>query len=162
MDQPTERTNVDPNFEALVQAGELIKSGFADRDNHPFADDFVFHFFNPQLPDLDGDYHGFDGIADFFKRLAELSETGFRQVHHSLTPCGDELLVAFVTNTLSFDGTMIDVDAVVVWRVFGGQIHEAWDIPAVNTVRPHQPGRSSVAAPAAGPSDEVTARSTDR
>lgn len=157
VDQSTERTNVD----ALVQAGELIKSGFADHDNHPFADDFVFHFFNPQLPDLDGDYHGFDGIADLFKRLAELSETGFRQVHHSLTPCGDELFVAFVTNTLSFDDMMIDVDAVVVWRVFGGQIHEAWDIPAVNTVRPHQPGRSSVAAPATGRSDEVRARTTD-
>ena len=161
MDQSTERTDVDANFEALVQAGELIRSGFADRDNHPFADDFVFHFVNPQLPDLDGDYHGFDGIADLFERLGELSETGFRQVHHSLTPCGDELLVAFVTNTLSIDGTMIDVDAVVVWRVFDGKIHEAWDIPAVNTVRPHQPARSSVAAPAARPSTEMTARSTD-
>ena len=30
-----------------------------------------------------------------------------------------------------------DVDAVVVWRVVDGQIREAWDIPAVNTVRPH-------------------------
>ncbi len=156
MDQPTEATNVDANIELLVQAGELIRSGFADRDNHPFADDFVFHFFNSQLPDLDGDYHGFDGIADLFERLGELSKTGFRQVHHSLTPCGDELVVAFVTNTVGFDGTTIDVDAVVVWRVFGGQIHEAWDIPAVNTVRPHQPVRSSATAPAAGPSGEVT------
>ena len=145
MDEPTERTNVDPNLEALVQAGELIKTGFADRDNHPFADDFVFHYFNPQLPDLCGDHHGFDGIADLFKRFAELSETGFRQVHHSLTPCGDELLVAFVTNTLSFGGMMIDVDAVVVWRVFDGKIHEAWDIPAVNTVRPHSAPGSSAA-----------------
>jgi ketosteroid isomerase-like protein len=135
MDRSTESTNV----ELLVQAGELIRTGFVDRDNHPFADDFVFHFFNPQLPDLAGDYHGFDGIADLFERLAELSETGFSQVHHSVTPCGDELLVAFATNTLGFDGTMIDVDAVVVWRVFDGQIHEAWDIPAVNTVRPHPP-----------------------
>ncbi len=154
MDQSTEPTNADANIEVLVQVGELIRSGFADRDNHPFADDFVFHFFNSQLPDLDGDYHGFDGIADLFERLGEI---GFRQMHHSLTPCGDELLVAFVTNTLGFDGTTIDVDAVVVWRVFDGQIHEAWDIPAVNTVRPHRPARSSATAPTAAPSDEVTA-----
>jgi len=127
------------NHELVAQAGRLIQSGFADRDNHPFADDFVFHFFNPQLPDLAGDYHGFDGIADLFTRLGELSETGFRNVPHSLTPYGDELLVAFATNTVSFNGTMIDVDAVVVWRVFGGQIHEAWDIPAINTVRPRPP-----------------------
>jgi hypothetical protein len=45
----------------------------------------------------------------------------------------------------------------VVWRVFGGQIHEAWDIPAVNTVRLHQPSHSSADAPAAGPGDEVSA-----
>jgi hypothetical protein len=63
MDQSTEPANVDANFEALERVGELIRSGFADRHNHPFADDFVFHFFNAQLPDLDGDYHGFDGIA---------------------------------------------------------------------------------------------------
>ena len=136
MDRSAERTNLD----LLGQAGELIRTGFADRNDHPFADNFVFHFFNPQLPDLAGDYHGFDGMADLFERLGALSETGFRQKHHSLTPCGDELLVAFVTNTLSFGGNTIDVDAVVVWRVFGGKIHEAWDIPAVNTVRPHGPG----------------------
>lgn len=123
VDQSTERTSVDANIELVVQAGALLRSGFADRDNHPFADDFVFHYFNPQLPDLAGDYHGFDGTADLFKSLAEASETGFRNVPHSL----------------GFDGTMIDVDAVVVWRVFGGQIHEAWDIPAVNTVRPNRP-----------------------
>ena len=157
MDQLTEPTIIDTNIDALDKVGELIESGFADRDNHPFADDFVFHYYNPQLPDLAGDYHGFDGIDDFFKRLAEGSETGFRQVHHSLTPFGDELLVAFVTNTLSFGGMDIDVDAIAVWRVVGGQIHEAWDIPAVNTVRPHQPVRSSVTAPAAGTSSEVTA-----
>ena len=150
MDQPTEAMNVDAHVELIAQAGELIESGFADRDRHPFADDFVFHFVNAQLPEMAGDYHGIDGIADLFERLAGLSETGFRQVHHSLTPCGDELLVAFVTNTVGFDGTSIDVDAVVVWRVFAGQIHEAWDIPAVNTVRPHQPVRSSVTASASG------------
>ena len=142
MDRSTESTSTDANIQLLVKARELIKSGFADRDHHPFADDFVFHFFNPQLPDLAGDYHGFDGIAHLFESIAELSETGFRQVHHSLTPCGDELLVSFVTNTVGFGGMTIDVDAVVVWRVFGGQIHEAWDIPAVNTVRPHEPVRS--------------------
>lgn len=136
MDHSAEPTNVDANFKALERVGELIRTGFADRHNHPFADEFVFHFFNAQLPDLDGDYHGFDGIAELFKRLGELGESGFRQVHHSLTACGDELLVAYATNTVGFDGTTIDVDAVVVWRVFDGQVHEAWDIPAVNTVRP--------------------------
>ena len=136
MTQSSEPTNVDADYELFERVGELIRTGFADRTNHPFADDFVFHFFNSQLPGLDGDYYGFDGTAELFERLGGLSESGFRQVHHSLTPFGDELFVAFVTNTVGFNGTTIDVDAVVVWRVFDGQIHEAWDIPAVNTVRP--------------------------
>lgn len=146
MDQSTEPTNAAANIEVLGRVGELIRSGFAVRDNHPFADDFVFHFFNARLPDLDGDYHGFDGIAELFARLGEGSEHGFRQVHHSLTPCGDELLVAFVTNTLGSDGATIDVDAVVVWRVYDGQVHEAWDIPAVNTVRPASSAATKVSS----------------
>ena len=139
MDQTNKRAHLDRNIELVKQAGDLIGSGFTERDDHPFADDFVFHFVNPHLPDLAGDYHGFDGIAGLFARLAELSEIGFRNVPHSLTPYGDELLVAFATNTLGFGGTVLDVDAVVVWRVFGGQIHEACDIPAINTVRPQPP-----------------------
>ena len=133
----TQRTSGDANRRLVAQAGELIRSGFAEPEHHPFADDFVFHFFNPQLPDLAGDHHGFDGIAELFGHLAERSETGFHSVPHSLTSYGDELLVAFATNTVNFGGMSVDVDAVVVWRVFGGEIHEAWDIPAVNTVRPH-------------------------
>ena len=136
MDQPTEPGDADADLEALTKVGELIRSGFADRHDHPFADDFVFHFFNSQLPDLAGDHHGVDGMAELFERLGELDEAGFRQVHHSLTRCGDELVVAFVTNTVGFGGSTIDVDAVVVWRVLDGVIHEGWDIPAVNTVRP--------------------------
>jgi predicted SnoaL-like aldol condensation-catalyzing enzyme len=39
---------------------------------------------------------------------------------------------------VSFGGTEIDFDAIVVWRIVDGRISEAWDIPAINTVRPHQ------------------------
>ena len=46
--------------------------------------------------------------------------------------------MAYVTNTLSFGCTALDVDAIVVWRIVDGRISEAWDIPAINTVRPHQ------------------------
>ena len=138
MDETTERPNIEANMQLVAQAGALIKSGFADREDHPFADDFVFHFFNPQLPHLAGDYQGFDGTADLFDRLGQLSETGFRNNPHSLTPYGDELLVAFAPNTLCVDGLTIDVDAVGVWRVFGGQIQEGWVIPASHTVRPAQ------------------------
>ena len=127
------------NLDLVVRAGSLIATGFANRDEDLFADDFVFHFFNPQLPELAGDHHGLDGLASFFERVGEASDSGFHNEPHSLTPYGDELVVAYATNTVSFGGTVLDVDAIVVWRVFGGRIQEAWDIPAINTVRPQQP-----------------------
>jgi len=123
------------NLDLVARAGALFSTGFANPDGDLLADDFVFHFFNPHLPELAGDHHGLDGLCRFFERLQERSDNGFRNTPHSLTPYGDELVVAYATNTLSFDGTVLDVDAIVVWRVFGGRIHEAWDIPAVNTVR---------------------------
>ena len=110
---------------------------FVDPDEELFADDFVFHYVNPRLAELDGDYHDYDGFRSFFEQLHQGSDTGFHNEPHSLTPYGDELVVAYATNTVSFGGTVLDVDAIVVWRVVGGRVREAWDIPAVNTVRPH-------------------------
>jgi ketosteroid isomerase-like protein len=125
-------------LDLVVRAGSLIATGFANPDEDLFADDFVFHFFNPQLPELAGDHPGSAGFASFFERVGEASDSGFHNEPHSLTPYGDELVVAYATNTVTFGGTVLDVDAIVVWRVFGGRIHEGWDIPAINTVRPQQ------------------------
>ena len=103
-----------------------------------FAHDFVFHYVNPRLAQLDGNHHGCDGFRSFFEQLHQGSDTGFHNEPHSLTPYGDELAVAQATNTQSFGGTALDIDAIVVWRIVDGRICEAWDISAINTVRPHQ------------------------
>ena len=126
------------NLDLVMRAGTLIHTGFANPDEELFAHDFVFHFVNPMLPELNGDHHGYDGFHSFFERLHQESDTGFHNEPHSLTPYGDELVVAYATNTVSFGGTEIDFDAIVVWRIVDGRISEAWDIPAINTVRPHQ------------------------
>lgn len=124
-----------PNLEVVVRAGELIASGFSEPDEGLFADDFVFHYFNKQLPDLNGDYHGLDGMRTFFERLQTDSDGSFRIEPLSLTPFGDELVAAYVTNKLTLGSASLEIDALVVWRVVGRQILEAWDIPAVNTPR---------------------------
>jgi ketosteroid isomerase-like protein len=131
------RASQQQNVDLVARVGPHIVDGFSGLDRDLFAADIVFHFFNPRLPELAGDHHGLEGISDFFDRLRELSGTGFHNEPHSATPFGDELVVAYATNTLSVDGAAIDVDALVVWRVFDGRIHEIWDIPAINTVRPH-------------------------
>ncbi|MGI9644430.1 MAG: nuclear transport factor 2 family protein [Ilumatobacteraceae bacterium] len=126
-------------FDLVVRVGTLIHTGFATADEGVFADDFVFHYVDPHLSHIEGDHHGYNGFRRFFEQLEKESDTGFHNEPHSLTPYGDELVVAYATNTLSFTGNKIDVDAIVVWRIVDGCISEAWDIPAINTVRPHRP-----------------------
>lgn len=131
-------TNVEdhPTLAVIARAGEAMAHGLPATADDLFADEFVFHYYNAQLPDLEGDYQGIDGLRTFFERLAATSGGTFRFEPRSLTPFGDELAVAHAVDKLSLQGTELELDALVVWRVVGGQIREAWDIPAVNTVRP--------------------------
>lgn len=88
------------NLDLVMRAGTLIRTAFANSDEELFARDFVFHFVNPQLAELDGDHHGYDGFQSFFERLHQESDTGFHNEPHSLTPYGDEFVVAYATNTV--------------------------------------------------------------
>lgn len=133
-----------PNLDVIIEVGSVILSGFTASHEHLFADDFVFHYFNRRLPDVNGDYHGVEGMRRFFTRLGDRTEGTFHIEPVSLTPFGDELVAAHATITLTLEGTDLELDSLVVWRVFDGQVHEAWDIPATNTVRqPSGPGPSN-------------------
>ncbi len=100
-----------------------------------FLNNFVWHYFNPRLPELDGDHIGIDGLKSFFAKLNEKSKSSFQQKPIDARPVGDELVITQVCNRMDLEGNTIEVDAVVIWRIVGGKIAEAWDIPAVNTVR---------------------------
>jgi len=128
------------NLDLVARAGRLIHTRFVDPGEELFAHDFVFHYINPRLVELDGDYRGYDGLRSFFEQLHQGSDAGFHSEPQSLTPYGNELVAAYATNTVGFGGTTLEVDAIVVWRIVDGRLTEAWDIPAINTVRPHQSG----------------------
>ena len=96
-----------------------------------FAEDVVWHFFNPRLPDLQGDYVGLKGIGAFFEKLGGATAGTFRIEPISLTPVGDELVVAHTRNSLTLEDREITTDVVVVWRIVDGRIKEVWDIPSV-------------------------------
>ena len=106
------------------------------------ADDFVWHYFNPKLPDIQGDYAGVDGLKAFFKAMGAKSHGSFKVAPQSATAHGDELVVVHVRNTMMLDGEVegvregepFAIDAVVVWRIVDGRIAEGWDIPAVHTL----------------------------
>lgn len=114
-----------------------------DECQNIIAADFVWHYFNPRLPELDGDHHGVEGLKSFFARLSTTSHASFEVNVIDGRPVGDELAVTHVCNRMSLDGKSIEFDAVVVWRIVNGKIAEAWDIPAVNTVRTVEEGLAS-------------------
>ncbi len=98
-----------------------------------FADDFVWHYFNPNLPEVEGDYFGINGLKEFFRKIAARTNGTFRVEPVSIQPIGDELVVTHVRDGLEFEGESIVIDVVVVWRIVEGQIAEAWDIPSAFT-----------------------------
>jgi len=99
------------------------------------AEDFVWHFFNFRLPDLEGDYVGLSSLQDFFTALANSTSGTFEAKPIFAIPMGDELVVTHVQERMALDGEAIELDAVVVWRIVAGQIAEAWDIPSLYLVR---------------------------
>lgn len=98
-----------------------------------FAEDFVWHFFNPELPNVEGDYEGFEGLQTFFETIGAHTGATFKVEPLSATAFGNELVVAHTRNTMTIQGRPVALDAVVVWRIVDGRLAEAWDIPSVNT-----------------------------
>ncbi len=92
------------------------------------AEDVIWHYANPNLPDLEGTYEGLDGVRTFFAAVAGKSGGTFQINPMSVTPIGDELVVVHARNTATVEGRAVAVDVVVVWRIVGGRVVEVWDI----------------------------------
>ena len=99
-----------------------------------FAPDFVWHYFNRELPSLEGDYTGVEGLKLFFAKLADDSDGTFKVEPLAAQAYGEELVVAHVRDTMTRDGQTMSLDALAIWRIVDGRIVEAWDIPAINTI----------------------------
>ena len=99
-----------------------------------FSDDFVWHYVNPNLPELEGDFIGVDGLKTFFGTLAGTTGGSFEATPVSATPIGDEFIVVHVRDTMMLAGRPIALDAVVLWRVAEGKLCEAWDIPSAHHI----------------------------
>ena len=100
-----------------------------------FADNFVWHYFNPKLPDLEGDYRGVEGLKNFFNKVAEISNSSFQVSPIETRAVGDELIVVHACDRLTLEGNTMELDVVVVWRIVNGKIAEAWDIPSAYNLR---------------------------
>lgn len=119
-----------PNL-ALLQKLDLSNlDGCADL----FAETFVWHYVNANLPDVAGDYVGVAGLKAFFDTLSKRTSGTFKVTPLSAETFGDEFVVTHVRDVLTLDGQSISLDAIVVWRVIDGTFAEAWDIPATKAV----------------------------
>lgn len=137
-----ERTNVmtetHPNVTLLSRLNLADIEACADI----IADDFIWHYFNPKLPDLQGDYAGPKGLQDFFRKLHGRSNGKFKVNPIDIRTVGDELVIVQVRNRMELDAEAFEVDAIVVWRVVNGKLAEAWDIPAIHHSYPVDSNRN--------------------
>ena len=115
-----------PNLTLLTKLNLLD----LDASSELFSSNFVWHYFNPNLPDIEGDYIGIEGLKTFFKTIARKTNGSFKVEPVAVTPVGDELLVVQVRDSMLFEGDTTIIDVVVVWRIVDGKFVEAWDIPS--------------------------------
>lgn len=121
-----------PNLSLLERLDLSDLAGCADL----FARQFVWHYYNPLLPQIQGDYVGPGGLRTFFEKLGAMSGGTFQIEPISSTAIGDELVVAHTKNRMVVEGRPMKIDAVTVWRIVDGRIAEVWDIPSVHTATP--------------------------
>ena len=98
-----------------------------------FSEDVVWRYFNPLLPEIQGDYAGIAGIQSFFEKIGAITGGTFRVEPVSITAVGNELVVVQTRNSMTLQGQPIATDVVVVWRIVDGRVTEVWDIPSVYT-----------------------------
>ncbi len=99
-----------------------------------FSDNFVWHYFNPKLADVEGDYIGVEGLKKFFAIIADKTGGTFNVEPISVMNFGEELVVVHARDTMVFESSSIALDVAVVWRIVDGKIAEGWDIPSAFAV----------------------------
>ena len=123
------------NISLLEKLPALIPDKLGEM-KESFADDFVWHYINPQLPQVHGDYQGIEGLQEFFRKLGGLTDNTFNVRIQHTHAVGNEFVVVHACPNMTLDGSSFEIDSVVVWRMVDQQIKEAWDIPGLHSSRP--------------------------
>lgn len=123
--------NEHPNIKILMQFNPADPNTLAE----VLAEDFIWHYINPKLPEMEGDYLGLSGLKDFFQKIAGCTSGSFKVNPISIAPMGDELVITHVNDTMILEGKPMKIDAIVLWCIIDGKIKEAWDIPVAHTAK---------------------------
>jgi hypothetical protein len=119
-----------PNMSLVRQFSESIFNNFEGAEEI-LDRDFVWHYVNPRVRRLEGDYRGLNGVRIFFKNLKNVTDNTFEIEPISIVPFGEEFVVSHANLKLTLESMQIETESVILWRVHDGRIFEAWDIPAI-------------------------------
>ncbi|MEL6401880.1 MAG: nuclear transport factor 2 family protein [Cyanobacteria bacterium J06626_4] len=128
-------TNPQINVSLVKQLPTLIPNRLEEAREY-FCDDFVWHYINPELPQIQGDYDGLDGLKTFFIKLGDLTNNTFNVQIKQAYAVGHEFVVVHAYPSMTIKNYAFETDAVVVWRMVDQHFKEAWDIPGLNSLRP--------------------------
>lgn len=101
---------IHPNMSILMK----LNIQNLDEGSNIFADNFIWHYFNPKLPELEGDHYDIEGLKSFFVKLSETSNSSFQVNVIDAHPAGEELVITQVYNQMALDGNTFEFDAVVI------------------------------------------------
>lgn len=114
-----------PN-EALVRGGyEAFAKGDVETVLARFDEGIVWHV--PGRSALAGDYHGHQGVMEFFGKLVEMTGGSFRLELHDVLATDDHV-VALVRGTAERNGTARTSNNAHVWHVSDGKATEFWGL----------------------------------
>jgi Pyridoxamine 5'-phosphate oxidase len=129
--RPSEDRNETTSMKsAMHRFRQMLDSGF-EAETDVIAEDFVWHYVNPHLPDLTGEYEGIKGLRSWFENLQTISGSTFSSTSLETLAIGQEFVTERLQLVLSLGDVQIETDSIIVLKVAGGQIHEGWDIPSV-------------------------------
>ena len=128
-------TDPQANIALVEQLPALVPDRLEEARDH-FSDDFVWHYINPELPQIQGDYKGLDGLKTFFQKLGELTNDTFSVQIQKAHAVGHEFVMVHACPSMTIDGNAFETDAVVVWRMVDQRFQAAWDIPGLNSLHP--------------------------
>jgi len=112
-----------PNAEAIRRGFTAFMKGDLDSARRLFTPDVVWHVAGRGV--LSGEFRGFDAIAGWGAKLAELSGGTFREQLVDLV-ADDDWAFQLVTFQAERWGRKIEDRSVNVYRMMGGRIAECW------------------------------------
>ena len=110
-----------PNAELLRESYDAFARGDIPTVLDTLREDISWHV--PGRSPLSGDYHGHDGVINFFTKGMDLSQGTFR-VHADEILADDERVVVLSTVSAERKGQSWSSSEVHVWRVLDGKATE--------------------------------------